>query len=298
MTITTRTIHDGEGKSHCLEVSNDFLVLDGRPCHFLEITHERIHLAYTDGSPSIAFATTTFWRNIAGSDPSAEDAGELLAYRLAAWATQQVLMHTLQSTLAQVEPRRACTPLLPEYRLDSLTEQVLQAFDGSTTTTHTLARILKQPPEVVCDWAERLGLTQPPITDGDEASEQQASTETEEPITTGPLEALAPTEPPMETTLVSQKAGPKKPASEWFRWTPERMHTLEEIVEQVGGWEHMTQPTIKRLAAELGWPWKSVEYQVSKRKRERPKEAQPEPAAPEEDRSATGSSDFSLLYAS
>lgn len=298
MTIATRTLCDLQGNTHVLEVGSESLLLDGRPCTFLRITHEHIQIACADTAHPITLATATFWRDLAGADPSAEDAGEILAHRLAAWASQRTLVRTLQSTLAQIEEQGAGSSLLPISHLDPLTEQVLQAFDGNDTTTQTLARILKQPPEVVCDWAMRLGLTQTPTADEPESPEQQAYTETEDPITTGPLEVLLPTEAPGEAPLACQKAGPKKPAREWFRWTPERVQTLEEGVARAGGWEQMTQPTIKRLAAELGWPWKSLEYQVGKRKRERPKEAQSEPATPEEDRREAASSSERLLYAS
>lgn len=290
---TTRTIRDLEGNHHGLEVGRDVLLLDGRPCTFLRITHEHIQIACADTAHPITLATGSFWRDLAGAAPSAQDAGELLAHRLAAWVARLDLLRALQSYEGL-----SSGSALPAYRLDSLTEQVLQAFDGTEATTRTLARILKQPAEIIYDWATRLGLSQPPITDEHEAFEQQASPETEEPRTTGPLESLPPTDSPREAPFVGQKAGPKKPASEWFRWTPERLHRLEETIEQAGGLEQMTQPVIKRLAHHLDWPWKSIEYQIGKRKRERPKEAQPEPATPEEDRRETASGERSLLHAS
>lgn len=283
MITTTRTIRDLEGNSHYLEVGKDSLFLDGRACSFLEITHERLQFACLSEQEPITLSTATFWRDLAGAAPSVEDAGELLAHRLAAWASQQALIQALQSSMAQHQHSSGGSSLFPTYHLDSLTEQVLQAFDGTEATTHTLARILKQPPEVVGDWAARLGLVPASLAD-----EQEVSTETAAPLTTGPLESLPPTESLEETPPACQNAGPKNPARQQFRWTPERVQTLEEAVARMGGLEQMRQPTIKKIAAELDWPWRSVEYKLDqcwRRKHPRVREASPEPAAKEEDRS-------------
>lgn len=295
---TTRTIRDLHGNHHCLEVGKDMLLLDGQPCSFLDITHEHI-TACADGSQPITLATGSFWRDLAGADPSTEDAGELLAHRLAAWVSQQVLIHTFQSLQAQLCEQGSGSTLLPTYRLDPLVEKLLRKFDGTDAMTQMLADILDQSPDVVRNWATRLA--QRAGEDDAPATEQERFTEPDAPLTTGPLHALPPTESLREATPVQQPAAQRsrKTQEQWFFWTPERKQVLEEAIKEVGGLEQkFSQAAIKSLAARLGYPWKSVEYKIGQWKRERPKETPTEPAQTEEDRPATASSGLHLRYAS
>lgn len=295
MTITPRNICDLHGNHHCLEIAADSLLLDGRPCSFLEITHERIDIAHQDSSQPITLATATFWRDIAGAAPSDADAGELLAHRLAVWASQQALLHTLQSLQVQLRGQGTGSPLLPDRRLDPLIEKLLRKFDGTDTMAQMLADILDQSPDVVRRWAE--GLAQRAGEDDGAAMEQEElSTESEASISTGPLEALPPTEPVVATTAQQRS---RKAQGEWFFWDPEREKVLEEAVTRAGGLDQMTQATMKQIAAKLGWPPNSVEYKIYRWKKGSRLREQPEQAAPQEDdRRETASGERSLLYAS
>jgi hypothetical protein len=283
----TRTIFDVQGNAHYLELGTDFLLLDGRPCIFLEITHECIQLAHTNAPQPITLSTGVFWRDVAGGDPTAEDAGELYAYRLAHWAALRASTTTLtqlQSTIAHLLETTSCSSIsLPEPRLDPITAKILEAFDGSEETTRALAHILRRPPEVICQWAARLGK----VVAGElalpvQSDESETSHDTEPLITEGETKTRA-------------------DSSMWFRWTEERERQLQEaITMHAGSLDQVNTPMIKLIASQLGWPWKSVEYKVSRwRKRQRSHEGLQEeaPAANKED-DRSNNLDHQLRHAS
>lgn len=302
MITTTRTLCDLQGNHHYLEVGNDSLLLDGRHCRFLDITHERIQIACTDTPQPIVFATGCFWRDIAGAAPSDADAGELLAHRLAAWTSQRALLHTLQSLQTQLYEQGAESSLLPNYRLDPLIEKLLRKFDGTDDMAQMLADILDQSPEVVRSWATQFQQDQ--LTGAGNnvpKPELDSFTEPEECVRTGPLATLAPTESLREASAqqpTQQRS--RKTQEEWFFWTPERERTLETAANELGGLEQkFSQATIRQIAARLGYPHKSVEYKLARWKKglHSREQQEPSPVPQEEDRPTAASSDSHPLLA-
>lgn len=148
------TITDLQAQTHTIALSNDTLLLDNLPST-MSIDGADIRLMTEAGTYCVT--AQAFWHAFAGAEPTAAEAGLLLADSLARWQVLLALQGGFQWGLEMA--RRIGGVPIPSYRFDPLVRQALLAFDGTEETTQLLARILQLDPEVVVAQARQLGFS-------------------------------------------------------------------------------------------------------------------------------------------
>ena len=234
------TITDMQAQTHTLELSNDILLLDGCPAT-LHVDDAELLLTTDAGTSCVT--TQAFWYAFAGAEPTAIEAGRLLADTLMrTQALQQ--MRQLQATYQRVYEQIQTLGFvpMPTYRLSPFIEQALDAYDDTLETTQLLARILKQDVFTILAWAKLLG-KQPSLSVRDEPDDAGKDLG----------EIVHPTRDTDTTT--AEKITVKR-----FRWTTDLAKQLEAAF-----WESTTDTitaTITEIAQRFNWPASAVQYKL------------------------------------
>jgi hypothetical protein len=97
-----------------------------------------------------------------------------------------------------------------------------------------------------------------------------------------PMEVTRVDDQPKTATVTVEESSP---SNGWFRWTEEREQRLmEAITTSVGSLEKINGAVIKKIATELSWPHKSVEYKIARwRKQNQEHAAEPEETPPDKE---------------
>jgi hypothetical protein len=224
----TRTFTDHLKQTHTLDL--DQMLVDGLPCLSVQSDGQYVQFETVQGA-AITCELGQFWREVAGPDLSATEAGLLLADCL----VRQVMLQRTSSALHEVMALLTRAAALPAEipsaawlttRLDPLARQAMSAYDGSEAMTEMLARILHQSPATIHQWAQQLNLT---------------VVATPAPIAEAPgtVETLAEAE-----------------ARERFFWSPQHCQQLDEELKTC------TASTVaeraRQIAARCNWPLATV----------------------------------------
>ena len=119
-----RSIQDAQANQHYLEIANQ-LYLDGQPATIEILAKEQLIRVCVASGP-VLFDAAAFWKSFAGiGEPSAADAGMLMAQSLTHWAALQQLRGTytaLENALYQVltQSEQGNHLHVPVYRLDPI----------------------------------------------------------------------------------------------------------------------------------------------------------------------------------
>jgi hypothetical protein len=271
------TIVDQCAQTHTIELSNDTLLIDGRPATVSITSTTEVQLTTEAGIACVA--SQAFWHAFAGAgaEPTAAEAGLLLAdslMRVQALQQMQRLQVAFQHVYEQIQA--LCEIPLPSYRLSPFIQQALDAYDGSAETTQLLARILKQDEAVITAWALSLGKGQTPITKLPQDAQNGHHSEVQN--MTSFVSATKHEEGIVERTVV------EAPRLQWSAEMDEQL-TAAFLASQ----ETSIKATIVEVAERFTWPVSSVHGRVYKlklneRKRTPAQQHDREPEAKEGDR--------------
>jgi hypothetical protein len=223
-----RTFSDHKKQSHSLNL--DTVQVDGAQCISIQATEQYIQFEM-ENQQAVTCELAQFWREIAGPDLSAQEAGLLLAECL----VRQVVIQRTSSAFHEVMCLLTRTMSLPAEipsagwlttRLDPLAQQAMSAYDGSDAMTDMLARILQREPETIHQWARQLGLDAPDIQ-----------------VETEPL-------PAVETLAETE-------ARQRFLWSSERLQQLEQALSTCNGGGTVLERA-RQIADQCGWPVEKV----------------------------------------
>jgi hypothetical protein len=237
---------DWSGHAHTLDL--DAVLVDGMQCTGVQ-SNEHYVLFETAEQGTITCLLESFWREIAGSDLSAQKAGLLLAECLVRQVVIQrtsAVLHEVMCQLTRITALPAEIPLFSwlTTRLDPFVRQAMSAYDGSDAMTDMLVRILHQSPTTIRAWAHQLGLeseqTQAELTGG--------SIETALEITAAPLPHHS--EPAEALTRSEQET------SKQFRWSRIRLDQLDQALETCTGGTVLERS--QDIANRYGWPVEKV----------------------------------------
>ncbi len=234
------TIMDMQAQTHTLEMSNDILLLDGCPAR-LHIDGAELSLTTDAGTSCVTMQA--FWYAFAGNEPTAIEAGRLLADSLMrTQALQQ--MRQLQTTYQHISEQIQTLGFvpLPTYRLSPFIEQALDAYDDTLETTQLLARILKQDVSTILAWAKLLG-KQPSLRVYDEPDDAEKDLG----------EIVHPTKD--TDTATAEKITVKR-----FRWTTDLAKQLEAAFRESTA--DTITATITEIAQRFDWPASAVQYKL------------------------------------
>lgn len=246
-----RTITDQHDQLHTIELQNASLLLD-KLSATVNIVGGDLHLTTEAGSYTVT--AQALWHAFAGAEPTAIEAGLLLAdslVRMQALQQIQQLQVAFQRAYSQIQSLGEVP--LPSYRLDSFVLQALDAYDGSPETTQLLARILKQDETVITAWACSLGkgpisvTTLPQDTQNGHRPKAQS---------TSIASATAPEEGTVEKAVVEPSAR--------LQWSSEMEAQLIAAFET--SQETSVKATIVAIAERFGWPVSAVHGRVYKLK--------------------------------
>ena len=253
-----RHLHDTAGNIHTFAIGPHGIALNGRPCR-LFIRDAHIDLLSLD--PVVGVITVTpaaLWHALAGDDPTAEDAGLIQAHALAGFVAMQEiagLIGCVRPLLDEIDRHlhHFSQPPLPSYRFSPFVAQLLAMLDGTEEQTLAVARILKQPPQIVQEWGAQVGKNvSPPLDDQQSqlppASEKQAN---EQPV------ACAST---AESEEEAEPMDGRRRGKRGFPWTEEHQRLLEEAYD--ASQQVSTNARIKEIAAHFGWPFHVVDYRL------------------------------------
>ena len=251
-------ISDTAGITHTLTLGPAGITLDGRPCR-LFVRDSHIDLISSDPDIGVVIVTpTAFWHALAGDDPTAEDAGLLQAHALAHWTAMQEIAELtgrLRPLLDEIDRHlhRFSKPPLPSYRFSSFVSQLLATLDGSEEQTLAVARVLRQPPQVICEWGAQIGKNVSlPLADQQSQlpplSEKQAN---EQPV------ACAST---AESEDGGESTGASKRGKRGFPWTDEHERLLEEAFDM--SQQVSINARTREIAARFDWPFHVVDYRL------------------------------------
>jgi len=222
-----RTIADQQDHMHTLEMSNDLLLLDGLPVT-IRIEDAELHLSTDVGTYCVT--NQAFWYAFAGAEPTAEEAGRLLADSL---IRMQLLhqMRQVQATFQRLseQVQAVGSVPLPTYSLSPFVQQTLEVYDGTPETAQLLARILRQDVSTIDYWATLLGKEGPTHAGDTSCATERDST-------------------------------PEKPPVKHFRWTTDLARQLEAAF-----WESTATTmtiTINEIAQRFDWPIHAVQYKL------------------------------------
>lgn len=246
------TIIDTAGNFHTIAAGAAGIRLDDKPCS-MAVNDALIELTLSEpGTGTITIAPEALWRAFAGSDPTAHDAGLILAHALARWSTMHAMALQLTLLRGVVEDVERMMPYggppLPPHRFDHFTQEVLERFDGSIAQAEAIARLLKQDTTTILRWAAQIGKDVEPVT----MSRYGANGHEEAPEE---REALVIVAEPAETGAPSQRA--RHPL---FRWTPEMMDQLAS--EFLSAPEQNVSAVAKTIAERHNWRVENVEYKI------------------------------------
>lgn len=264
----TRTFSDHKKQAHTLEL--DAVQVDGVRCLAIQATEQDIEFELQNGE-AVTCELAQFWRDIAGSDLDAREAGLLLADCLVRQLVLQRASFMLREAMSLLTRATALPAEIPSTtwlttRLDPLARQAMSAYDGTPEMTGMLARILQQEPDTIRLWASQLGLDVP-APDIDVATEPL-------PVVETPAEAAQASEEPAEPSSEGKK----------FTWTPERLRELEVALETCTG--STVAERAKQVAGRCNWPVEKVRsklYELQRQHRDSPQlvdaEARMQPTA-------------------
>jgi hypothetical protein len=239
---------DQQAQTHTIALSNDTLLLDGLPS-MISIVGADLHLVTEAGSYCVT--AQALWYAFAGAEPTASDAGLLLADSLARWQALHSLLRSWQAyqdsfQQAVAQAQKIGSVPLPPYRLDPFVRQALLAFDGTEETTRVLSRILQLDPAVVVAHAIQLGLSG--IEQSSEASCNEHTAGVPQ-ICRDNMEASA---TPATALLVPQQERSAQRRS--IRFTDEQITRIRTAYEQTTCVKDM----VAELAQEFGCPEHAV----------------------------------------
>jgi hypothetical protein len=248
------TLMDQQAQTHTLELSNDTLLLDGRPA-LLTISSTDVQFQTETGVTCVT--AQAFWYAFAGAEPTATEAGQLLAdslVRMQVLQQMQRLQDIFQGVYTHIQKLGEIP--LPSYRLDPFVQQALDAFDGRPETTRLLARILKQDEAVIAAWASSLG--KEPITVAElPKNAQDADTQNghHPDIQCISAPAALQSEQPSVSCLEQE-------ASQRLQWTAAMDAQLTTTFE--ASRQSSLKETVTEISKRFGWPENSVRGRIYK----------------------------------
>lgn len=256
---------DKAGNTHTLEITSDGSMLDGKPCQ-INVKETQIMLMSADPTRGIiTLAPAAFWHAFAGSDPTPEAAGLLLAEMVARHeAMQEIaeLVWRVRPLLDEIErhTQEHRTLPLPPYRFPPFVSQLLATLDGTREQTLAVARILKQAPATIEEWAVQAGTRLPlPQPCSLLTCQEQGTTTTPERTDEPRVERLS------SGDLGTAQHAPNEAADARSRkrgylWTEAHQRLLEEAVQM--SQQVSTNAKIKEIAARFDWPLHVVDYRM------------------------------------
>lgn len=226
-----RTFTDHLKQAHTLDL--DQMLVDGLPCLSVQATGQYVQFETVQGA-AITCELGQFWREVAGPDLSATEAGLLLADCLVRQVMLQRTSFALHEVMALLTRAAALPAEIPSAiwlttRLDPLARQAMSAYDGTPEVIDMLARILQREPATIQMWARQLGL-------------EASASDTDSNVTTEPLLAV---ETPAEAEIRSR-----------FFWSTERLQQLEQALARCT--TSKVAERARQIAAEYGWPLAAV----------------------------------------
>lgn len=216
--------------THTFTIGPAGIVLNGRPCHLFVRDAATIELMSSD--PDVGVVTVTpaaFWYALAGDDPTAEDAGVIQAQALASFAAMQEIARLagqVRLLLDEIDRQvqQSSQPPLPSYRFSSFVSQVLATLDGTEEQTLAVARILKQPPQIICEWGAQVGKTVSLLL-ADQENQPSSISEARQTDEQQPIASPSPDVPEEEETTGGRRD------KRGFAWSKEHEHLLAEAYD-------------------------------------------------------------------
>lgn len=255
--MNTMPILDTAGSTHTLTLGPVGIVLNGRPCR-LFVRDAQIDLMSSDLDLGVVSVTpAALWYALAGDDPTAEDAGLIQAQALAGFAAMREvaqLTERLRLLLDEIDRHihHTSQPPLPSYRFSPFVRQLLATLDGSEEQILAVARILKQPPQVICEWSAQLGKNVSlPLT-----NQSQQPPVSEEQVDEQPVERTVSNAPEEE----AEPTGESRRGKRGFPWTDEHQRLLEEAFD--ASQQQSINARMKEIAARFDWPFHVVDYRL------------------------------------
>lgn len=269
--MNTRHLNDITGTTHTLALDSAGIVLDGKPCRLL-IKDTQLELLSSD--PDLGVVTISpaaFWYALAGGEPTAEDAGVIQAHMLASFTTMQeiaTLIGRVRPLLDDIDRHLHLyrQPPLPSYRFSPFVAQLLATLDGTEEQTLAVARVLKQAPETICEWAMHVGKSiSLPLTNQESqhppAPEVQAD---EQPTGLSSADMGEEEAEPMDDARHGKRG---------FLWMDEHERLLEEAYD--ASQLPSNNARIKEIASRFGWPYHVVDYRLRQLLKKRKQAEQP-----------------------
>jgi hypothetical protein len=241
---------DGEAHLHTIVLISTALLVDGQPARIVGVNAQSITLRLEQAT--ITCASEAFWHALFGeAEPTAADAGMLLAQNVARWiaALEQEgnIRHLLEHALNHLERDAGLDALcLPAKRLDPFTERVLESFDGTRESAGAISRVLGQPHTRILELLEQAGKSMQALREGSKRpGEEETRAKKGSPASNGHR-------PGTRRARTTQR----------FDWTPEHVQTLREQFEAIAPGQTSMHAIIVAIADATTWPWKSVEYKL------------------------------------
>ena len=255
-----RTFIDYLKQPHTLDL--DAVLVDSVRCISVQATEQYVQFELETGI-AVTCELGQFWREVAGPDLSAQEAGLLLVDCL----VRQVMLQRMSAGLHEAMGGLARATALPAEipsagwlttRIDPLAAKAMAAYDGTPEMTDILARILQREPTTIQMWARQLGLDAPT-----QAEDAAAS----------PVEVK--TEPLLAPVAVERKPAELVAAKPQFRWTSERLQQLEAALATCTGTTVIERA--RQIAYEYDWPVLAVRsklYEMQRPRRDDAREAE------------------------
>jgi len=241
---------DGESHLRTIALYATALLVDDQPARIVGVNAQSITLRLDQAT--ITCASEAFWHALFGeAEPTASEAGMLLAQNVARWIAAQEqdgnLRHLLEHALSHLDRVAGLEALcLPARRLDPFTERVLASYDGTSESAGAISRVLGLSHARIQALLEHAEIYMQALREG---PSRPAKNETQD----------------QQPTTVSdghRSGAHRARGAQRFDWPPERVRTLREQFEAVAPGKTSMRAIIFAIAEATAWPWKSVEYKL------------------------------------
>lgn len=278
---------DVAGSSHCIEIGDQLLLLDGQPVIIQKVGRDQ--LCFKQASGVVTCSTEALCYALFGEVPlSPGDIGLLLGQNMARWLTEMRTIRALQRLQTELqsilEERELSALLLPEMGLAPFVQELLATYDGSVDSERAVTYILlKQTQytherihELLAQAGEKMRVLarSATITTAEDGEQSDARETDPTQFTPASAEGAAGENRATAANELKQKEAPgsqgmpglpdwstqEEPASGPFQWTEATEGELRQAFSALT--EGTTASIAQTIAEEHGWPIGSVKSKL------------------------------------